>query len=307
MKLRTDRPLSRAIALGLLSALAATGGCGDSERETPMSESPPAHGPPGGILDVDTNSIGSAGEAGSAAGGKPAQGGSGGAAGNGSGGFGAAASGAGSGGTNGGASGVGKPCATSADCSPSLYCRQDSLDYIAHKQCTIDCEANSTCEAAFGETSFCIGARICVLACRAASDCPAQTECTASHWCMRSGPGSGVPRCTGPVSTCGLLDASRCQLTAGCIYGSDCSGIAVSCSSLSTSAACARQSGCRWNSADQLCSGVASSCSSMHVSSFCTSQEGCHWSETCTGTARACSALAPSLCSTQPGCSLSYD
>ncbi len=303
-------------ALGLLCALGVAGGCSDSQDGA--STAGPVHGPPGGILDVDTSSIGSAGQAGHGAGGKSSQAGSGGGTNGGStstggatngGATGGASSqaGAGAGGASGGASSVGKLCESNADCPSPLYCRQDPVDYTGHKQCTIDCETSAECEAAFGKDSFCIGARICVDRCQQASDCPAKTQCNSSHWCIRSGPGSGVPRCDGPIFICGGLDATGCLLTAGCIYNSDCNGSSQSCYAFFSAATCASQDGCYWSSSEQHCNGVATSCSGEHSSGSCNGQDGCYWYESCTGSARQCWDLLPAICSTQAGCSLTFD
>jgi len=293
--------------VALLSALGAAASCGDSQDQA--SSSVATHGPPGGILEVDTSSITSAGKAGSAAGGGSSQVGQGGA------GSGAAPGLAGAGGADGGAGGsagggawtVGKPCESDLDCPSPLYCREDSLDYIGHRQCTVRCGSSSTCERAFGGGSFCIGAGVCVDACDRDSDCPDQTRCDPAGWCMRSGPGSGVPRCTGPILLCAELDPTRCALTPGCLDASNCSGVALSCYSLFTSSSCTSQDGCYWSSSDQRCSGIASSCSGMHSSYFCSSQSGCHWYESCAGTATQCSKHSPGTCTAYPDCFLAFE
>ncbi len=200
--------------------------------------------------------------------------------------------------------GVGQPCETSADCEDGLNCHLDTTDYIAHKQCTASCFAEEECTDRFGDDTMCIGANICTLTCETDADCPEKSKCSEFGWCSRSGPGSGVPYCGGTAMPCSLLSGTECLLALGCSDDSDCSGVATSCYSMTTSFACTSQDGCFWSSSSESCSGSASSCILQPSEYFCTSQEGCSWQGGCSGTATACADLPVSLCAEQPGCSV---
>jgi hypothetical protein len=272
----------------------------------------PPHGAPGEIIDVDAGSI-PLGEAGRASGGSAGLGGASGGNGGGEGGaLGRAGSGGGGAGSSGASSlppvhGVSAPCDGASDCDPSLLCHYDAQDYIAHEQCTLPCDSDDTCAAAFGSQSFCIGAQVCVHACKSDADCLARTHCNGAGWCERGGPGSGVPYCTGFPTPCGLLSGVQCISATGCSDDSECSGFATSCYSLFDSYSCSSQEGCFWSTYSKNCSGSAQSCSGMPGEYSCASQHGCFWSGGCTGTAKACEKQFVSLCTNQPGCQLETD
>lgn len=258
------------------------------------SDDPSSSGPVGpsmGIVEIDPTRI-QLGEA-------PSTGGSG---------HGGSTSTAGS--ANGGSPGkslqkIGKPCETSDDCPTGLFCRYDS-DYIAHKQCTLDCDDSATCEAA-EKGAFCIGAQVCVHACTTQADCGPKTKCGSAGWCERTGPGSGVPYCAGLATPCSLLTGFECTSSSGCRDDSRCSGVAESCYSQFSSFSCNDVEGCYWSSSSESCSGSSRSCSGFSLSSSCVSQPGCNWSESCSGIARSCDETLTALCTTQPGCSLVTD
>lgn len=198
---------------------------------------------------------------------------------------------------------VGRPCETNTDCDSSMVCYSDSSTYIAYHQCTAYCDDSETCEAQFGVNSFCIGANICVLACRSDADCTTTTRCNDAGWCERT---TGVPRCTGSILPCSTLSETDCYSALGCDVESECAGVADSCYSQFSSYSCMTISGCYWSSSSDSCSGVASSCSSQYSEYSCVDQ-GCQWSGGCSGTRSvdSCDELSPALCKFEPGCMLS--
>lgn len=262
--------------VGVLAGLLLIGtACDDSAGDVPTS------GPPGAMISVDMTGIGS-GEGGSsfvipAIGGKTST-------------------------TNVVAGSLGTACESDADCKSPLLCHSDTEDYIGHKQCTTPCSTSDTCEASFGETSFCIGAGICVRGCLVNSDCTALTLCNDAGWCKRSGPGSGIPKCTGTATPCSLLSGLSCLDSLGCTDSSRCSGISTSCYSLYSSYTCSSQDGCYWSSSSSSCSGSSYMCSSFSSSGSCGLQEGCSWTSSCTGVPLGCDDYTPGTCYTQPGC-----
>jgi len=295
-------------------ALAVFAGCSDAGTAAAP------HGPANGIIDVDAGAI-PLGEGGSRAGG-------GNAAGNNAGGSNAGGSNAGgtssggshvgggstvgAGGSVGGttlppARGVSTPCSLDSDCALPLTCHFDTADYIADQQCTKTCNSDDECTSTLGKDSFCIGARICVHACKSDTDCLAKTHCNNSGWCERGGPGSGLPYCAGTATPCSLLSDLQCTGSQGCVDNAKCGGIASSCYSQFDSYSCSSIRGCYWSTYSKSCSGSAQSCSSQYGSSSCASQRGCYWSGGCTGVADSCEKRFVSLCSNQPGCSLRTD
>lgn len=202
--------------------------------------------------------------------------------------------------------GLGKPCESDTDCAAPLLCRFDPTDYIAHKQCAYPCAAESDCTSKFGEYSMCIGANICVTKCIVQSDCPAKTQCITSDWCERTGPGSGVPYCTGSALPCGGRTETECFASLGCNenFGT-CSGIVESCFSQFSSYGCYSILGCSWDSSTQSCYGSAESCDLMAGEATCGLQPGCSWAPgSCSGTPEACDQVPAALCSESPGCTL---
>jgi len=272
-------------------------GCSDAGTPSAL------RGPANGIIDVDAGSI-PLGEGGTSAGGRT--GGS-----SARGGADVGVSGGSMGGSIGATlpptRGISTPCALDADCASSLSCRFDSADYIADQQCTKTCESNEECASTSDKDSFCIGARICVHACKSDADCLAKTHCNDSGWCERGGPGSGVPYCAGTPTSCFLLSDLQCIGSRGCTNDAKCSGVASSCYSQFDSYSCSRIHGCYWSSSSKDCSGSARSCSSHFGSSTCADQPGCSWSGGCTGVADSCESQFLSLCSEQPGCRLRTD
>lgn len=200
---------------------------------------------------------------------------------------------------------VGSPCASSTDCNTGLTCHIDTTDYIAHEQCSASCDSDEQCTSMFGTQTFCIGAHICVQACRDNADCPAKTICTSNRWCERSGPGSGVPTCGGSATPCSILTDSQCSSALGCSSNSGCQGLSTSCYSLFSSFECTSQEGCYWDSTGSTCSGSAESCDLFFGSGSCALQTGCTWHGGCSGSPLPCSELTASLCTQTPGCSLS--
>jgi len=279
--------------LGLVLALSSCGS-DDSSSSGPM-------GPSMGIVEVNPNGI-QLGEGGRASS-------TGGSAGQSSSGSGGTVGGSGGSGSGGGSakplSKIGKPCETSADCPSGLNCRMDT-DFIAHKQCTLSCNDDPTCEAAEAG-SFCIGANVCVHACATNADCGPKTRCGSAGWCERTGPGSGVPYCSGFATPCSLLTDLTCTLAPGCQDDSECSGFVESCYSQFDSFSCNDLDGCFWSSVSKSCSGSAKSCTSYFLRSSCEFQPGCSWRERCSGTPRSCDDTLSALCSNQPGCSLVTD
>jgi hypothetical protein len=196
---------------------------------------------------------------------------------------------------------VGSPCESSSDCASGLACRSDTIDFVADLQCTASCSSDSTCIGTYGAGTFCIGAMICVQACRDNADCPAKTVCNDNKWCERTGPGSGVPYCAGTPTPCEAL--SDCTVSIGCTSASACTGSVSSCSSL-TSASCAQQARCSWNYTTNQCSGPPDVCGSLTNATSCSSQSGCVWNfgTGCIGTPAPCSGLPGSICKHTAGC-----
>jgi hypothetical protein len=287
--MKTSREVHAAALLAIWLALPACSS-DDPQNSGPM-------GPSMGIVEVDPNRIqlGEGGRISSGGGSSPS---------------GAPSTGAtsGTGGGSGGSTSTalekfGKPCETSADCPSGLSCRMDP-DYVSHKQCTASCSDSPEC-AAVEAGAFCIGAHVCVHACKTQADCGPQTRCGSAGWCERTGPGSGVPYCGGVATPCVLLTDSTCISSSGCHDDSRCSGSAESCYSQFDSFSCNDVEGCYWSS--NSCSGSPRSCSSFSGRYTCEDQPGCHWSSDCSGSARSCDQILTALCSTQPGCSLVTD
>jgi hypothetical protein len=282
-------------------------------------------GPPGGRVKFDPSEIDGAGSAGAnsaGVGGSTSTGGNaatGGSTVNGgvTGGGGAAVSGGttsqgGKGGSNVGTGTsllgtLGNVCELDSDCKSPLVCNYDSTNYIAHKQCVLPCKTNGECESAFGADAFCLGAGICVRACLLDSECPPLTQCFEAGWCKRSGPGSGIPRCTGSATPCSLLSATSCLSTVGCTDASYCGGVSSSCYSMYSSYSCNDQPGCYWSSYSKDCSGSASYCSSQRSRYSCTDVDGCSWRAACSGMPYSCESLTQATCLSQQGCRLEIE
>jgi hypothetical protein len=253
-------------------------------------------GPSMGIVEVDPNRVelgeegpelprGGAGMGGSGSGGAAASGG---------------------GGSSGTPLGkIGKPCETSADCPMGLTCHEDT-DYIAHLQCTVRCESETTCEEV-EPGSFCIGANVCVHRCETNADCGPKTRCGTAGWCERTGPGSGVPYCGGVATPCSLLSDFECGAASGCRDDSECSGSARSCSANFDRYSCEDTAGCYWSGLSERCDGSPHPCSTLLTSLSCNRQSGCIWSGGCGGTPRSCDATLTALCTNQPGCRIVTD
>lgn len=206
-------------------------------------------------------------------------------------------------------SGIGTPCESDSDCESLQYCHYDTQDYIGHGQCTFACDDSDTCKTNFGRDTFCIGANICVAECDFEDDCPEKTTCTDSGWCMRTGPGSGLPYCGGTPMPCSSLnDEQSCMSSMGCHSEGGCSGVSESCYSQFDTYSCESLDGCYWDSYFDECSGVSRSCSMYSFSTSCESQDGCRWDFDCTGTPWECSDFSPdpALCERQVGCSVIY-
>ncbi|MBI5534304.1 MAG: hypothetical protein HY898_16385 [Deltaproteobacteria bacterium] len=201
--------------------------------------------------------------------------------------------------------GIGQIC-SSSDCPAGLSCRSDTKDWIAHHQCTMGCSTSGECTSKFGPNTMCIGAAICVSTCTSDTGCPTGTVCNENGWCGNTGPGSGVPVCSGTPTPCSLLDHSTCITAFGCTAAADCSGVPASCYSQSTSYTCSSMDGCSWSSSSSSCSGSATPCSLISGPSTCGSQSGCHWNESCSGVQDPCGKTSASLCKYAPGCSLVY-
>ena len=77
---------------------------------------------------------------------------------------------------------VGAPCEAIDECGAGLLCAHAA---IMPGQCTTTCDDTSTCTAQFAQGSFCIGAGLCVLACRDDADCPSDTVCSEYKLCQR--------------------------------------------------------------------------------------------------------------------------
>lgn len=263
---------SVSVFAGLLLLVVA---CDDSNSDVPNS------GPPGVMIAVDLNGI-PIGEGGSATV-SPAAGGT-------------------STGTGVVAGSLGTACESDADCKSPLLCHSDTLDYIGHKQCTTPCSTSDSCAASFGDSSFCIGAGICVRSCLVDSDCTKLTLCSDAGWCKRGGPGSGIPTCAGAATPCSLLSSFTCLDSMGCSDSSSCTGVSSSCYSQYSSYTCSSQSGCYWSSSSSSCSGSSYSCSSLYGSGTCALQSGCSWHQSCTGVPLSCDVFTAATCDSQPGC-----
>lgn len=137
-----------------------------------------------------------------------------------SGGSGGGAGGSSSGTLNGG---LGQVCDADSQCAAELYCNVDTQDWILHRQCSTYCDSSDECKAKFGSHTSCIGANLCVSDCLDDSDCPPNTHCGDFGWCEHTGPGSGVPECTGTPTPCSLLDSTQC-IVSGCDWNTSCSG-----------------------------------------------------------------------------------
>ncbi|HWZ91893.1 MAG TPA: hypothetical protein VNW92_23680 [Polyangiaceae bacterium] len=263
------------------------------------------HGPANGIIDVDAGSI-PLGEGGTGANG--AAGGSSSTGGTRAGGGGMAGTGGSVGSTTlPPARGVSTPCSLDTDCASPLSCHFDTTDYIADQQCTKTCNSDDECTSTLGKDSFCIGAQVCVHACKSDADCVAKTHCNDSGWCERGGPGSGIPYCAGTPTPCSLLSDLQCLGSEGCTDNAACSGVPSSCYSQFDSYSCSSLHGCYWSTYSMDCTGSAESCSSQFGSLSCADQRGCYWTGGCTGVAASCEKQFVSLCTNQPGCSLHTD
>lgn len=119
--------------------------------------------------------------------------------------------------------GIGQTCNTDSACPGDTQCNIDESDWIMHHQCTSYCDSSDECQAKFGPHTSCIGANLCVSDCLDDSDCPPKTRCGDFGWCEFTGPGSGVPKCTGSPTPCALLGASECGVS-GCQWGTYCYG-----------------------------------------------------------------------------------
>ena len=186
------------------------------------------------------------------------------------------------------AKGLGTACATDADCTAPLACRFDTVDYTADMQCTEPCQSDDACTTAFGKNSLCIGANICVHACTTDADCSAKTHCNIDGWCERTGPGSGVPYCTGAATPCAGQSDSACILSSGCTDNAKCSGLAEDCFDQFDDFSCTGLGGCFWDSVSMSCSGEAQTCDEMFDQLSCSLQIGCTWSGGCTGIPDTC-------------------
>lgn len=211
----------------------------------------------------------------------------------------ASGSGGGSGTVNGG---IGKICAADTDCPSGLGCRVDTQEWISHHQCTTACSTDADCTAQYGSHTECIGAGVCVSKCLDDSDCPAGTVCNENGWCGNTGPGSGVPKCSGSPTPCELLDSTQCIGALGC-SGGGCSGSGPSCYSQYSSYSCSAIQGCYWSSSSSSCSGSAFPCDLNSTSASCTGESGCYWSG-CSGVQASCESNPASLCQYSPGCAL---
>jgi hypothetical protein len=272
---RKESSTTRLRIAGFFSTLAVVAGCSDATPEV----GPPI-GPPGAMIEVDAGTIGGSG--GSAGGG-------------------------GSGGRtqllNGG---IGRICDSDADCPNGLTCNIDTVDWIAHRQCSTYCETSEFCEDNFGDYTMCIGANLCVSKCLDETHCPESTLCNSNDWCENSGLGSGVPKCAGTPTPCSLLGEFECASSLGCSWSADCSGAASSCYLQYDSFSCTSQDGCYWSSSSSSCSGSATSCRLLSAQYLCTSQDGCYWNGSCIGTPleSTCDEIAAALCDYTPGCTL---
>jgi len=271
-----------------LPVLLLAAGCGDDPKQQPA----PLTGPPGGMIEADGGLRGSSGGTGS---GGTSWGGSGGVLGNGGSGGGQLLNG-----------GLGKVCSSDTDCPAGLTCHLDPVDWIAHRQCSTSCDSSEACEAKFGSHTMCIGAHLCVSKCLDDTDCPPTTTCNSNDWCENSGPGSGVPKCTGVPTPCSLLDQFDCTSALGCRWDGRCNGVSESCYLQYDSYSCNNLDGCYWSSSSSSCSGISTSCSGFSSEFLCTDQDGCSWRGDCTGTPleTSCSDIAPALCDYTPGCVL---
>jgi len=203
--------------------------------------------------------------------------------------------------------GVGKPCDSTADCTAPLTCHQDTSTYIGDQQCSTSCNSDADCTSLFSQYSMCIGAHICVTKCIVDSDCPAKTRCIDAGWCERTGPGSGIPYCTGSPTPCSLLTETQCFGSLGCTSNlGTCGGLADDCYAQFDDVSCYGVSGCFWDSSSSTCSGSADPCSLMAGQGSCTLQPGCYWTPgSCTGVAETCDSVPVSLCTAQTGCTVS--
>ena len=180
--------------------------------------------------------------------------------------------------------GLGRVCNTDADCPTGLTCNLDPEDWISHRQCSTFCDTSDFCESKFGSHTMCIGANLCVSKCLDDTDCPPTTRCNSNDWCENTGPGSGVPKCTGTPTPCSLLGQFECSGSLGCTWSGDCTGVSSSCYSQYDSYSCTSQEGCYWSSSSSSCSGSSWSCNLFSSQFTCTDQEGCSWRGDCTGT-----------------------
>lgn len=205
-----------------------------------------------------------------------------------------------------GASGIGAACDVDADCQSGQFCNLDSTDYLFHRQCSDTCFSSEACSDSYGENSHCTGGNLCVASCTTDADCPELTICGDFGACERSGPESGNPYCAGSPTPCSLLSGTECYGQLGCLPDGNCSGLAASCYSQSSSYSCESLEGCRWSSFSNDCSGVSDSCSTLDSSFDCKTQEGCSWSETCAGSPvdGACEDVFLFRCEDTPGCTL---
>ena len=161
--------------------------------------------------------------------------------------------------------GLGRVCNTDADCPTGLTCNLNPEDWISHRQCSTFCDTSDFCESKFGSHTMCIGANLCMSKCLDDTDCPPTTRCNSNDWCENTGPGSGVPKCTGTPTPCSLLGQFECSGSLGCTWSGDCTGVSSSCFSQYDSYSCTSQEGCYWSSSSSSCSGSSWSCSLFSV------------------------------------------
>lgn len=121
------------------------------------------------------------------------------------------------------------------------------------------------------------------------------------------GSGGGVATtgsCVGSATPCLLLSSLTCNCAQGCTWEESCEGTPESCYYQFSQLTCAYQSGCYWSTLTDDCSGLATSCGSFSSSSSCTNQLGCSYDDECTGVVSPCSVMTNQFdCIDQPGCS----
>ena len=204
---------------------------------------------------------------------------------------------------------LGGTCSADTECATGLHCRNDSVQWLAHEQCTMACESGDECTSRFGANSACLSGTICVRTCSSDADCPSSTVCTASgtgsRWCRHGGRGTGVPSCEGTPQACSALSTATCDWTPGCRRGGSCEGVSDSCSYQHSIYACGMQEGCSWDSGRNTCGGISRSCYGLTSGTTCRRQAGCRWRDTCTGNApTACEGTSKNACEQVAGCEM---